>query len=135
MNEDNAINIGKTKIDGIERYVPDYTQSIPSQVILSKQVLSKIPTEFQYVDSSIFMIEVKIQSSWTFELRTREGINVPKWIVAGFQQRNRQDRQNLNNDNFYRPPVTYALRIIGTEKYPDSGIFLNYDDDVCSQGY
>ena len=49
-----------------------------------------------------------------------------------FQQNGRQNDQNLNNDTFYRPLVTSAQCIIGTEKYPDSGISLNYD---YSQGY
>ena len=31
--------------------------------------------------------------------------------------------------------MTSAQVIIGTERYPDSGILLNYDDDNYSQGY
>ena len=41
----------------------------------------------------------------------------------------------MNNDTFYRPLVTSTQCIIGTEKYPDSGILLNYNDDDYSQGY
>ena len=41
----------------------------------------------------------------------------------------------MNNDTFYRPVVTSAQCIIGTEKYPDSGILLKYNDDDSSQGY
>ena len=41
----------------------------------------------------------------------------------------------MNNDTFCRLPVVSAQRIIGTEKYPDAGILLNYDDDDYSQGY
>ena len=41
----------------------------------------------------------------------------------------------MNKDTFYRPLVTSAQCIIGTEKYPDSGILLNYNDDYYSQGY
>ena len=47
----------------------------------------------------------------------------------------RENDQNLNKDTFYRMPVTSAQCIIGTEKYPDSGIFLKYDDDDYSQGF
>ena len=47
----------------------------------------------------------------------------------------RQDSQNLANDIFYRPSVTSVQCIIGTEKYPDSAILLNYNDDEYSQGY
>ena len=32
-------------------------------------------------------------------------------------------------------PVTSAQYIIGTERYPDSAILLNYDDDDYLQGY
>ena len=81
------------------------------------------------------MKEVITQNLWTFKLGTQEGINVPIWIIVGFQQTNRQDDQNLIKDTFYRPPVTSAQCTFETEKYPDFGIFLNYDDDDYSQGY
>ena len=57
------------------------------------------------------------------------------WIFISFQQRDRQDSQNQNNDTYYRPPVTSAQCIIGTEKYPDSAILLNSDDDDYNQAY
>ena len=44
--------------------------------------------------------------------------------------------QSLNTDSFNRPPVvTNAQCIIGTEKYLNSGILINYADDDYSQGY
>ena len=54
------------------------------------------------------------------------------WIKIGFQQRDRQDSQNLNDDTFQRLPITSAQSIIGAENYPESGIFGNYDDDEYS---
>ena len=62
-------------------------------------------------------------------------MNVPIWIIIGFQQQDRENSQNLNNDTFCRLPVVSAQCIIGTEKYPDAGIVLNYNDDEYSQGY
>ena len=62
-------------------------------------------------------------------------MNVPIWIIIRFQQRNRQNSQNLNNDTFCRLPVVSAQVIIGTEKYPDAGILIIYDDDEYNQGY
>ena len=47
----------------------------------------------------------------------------------------RQNDQNLNNDTFVRFPVISAQVFIGTERYPDTTIFLNYNDDDYSQGY
>ena len=62
------------------------------------------------------MKEVITETLWNFELGTQEGIKVPRWIIVGFQQIDRQDSQNLNIDTFHRHPVTGAQCIIGTEK-------------------
>ena len=66
---------------------------------------------------------------------SQENMNVPVWIIIGFQQQDRQDSQNLNNDTFCRLPVVSAHCVIGTEKYPDAGIILKNTDDDYSQGY
>ena len=135
LNKANGINNGKIKINAIEWYVPHYTPSMQQQSILSKQILNKTPTQIQYPERSVFMKEVNTQNFWTFELGTQEGINIPTWIFVAFQQNDRQHDQNLNNDTFVRLPVISAQVVIGTERYPDSAILLNYDDDYYSQGY
>ena len=81
------------------------------------------------------MTEVNNQNLWNFELGSHESMNLPIWIIIGFQQRDRQDSQNLNNDTFYRLPVVSPQCVIGTEENPNAGILLNYDDDDYSQGY
>ena len=60
------------------------------------------------MERSVFKKEVNTQSLCTFELGTQEGINVPIWIIVGFQQIDRQHDQNLNNNIFYRPQVKSA---------------------------
>ena len=99
------------------------------------QIKKNSPTLLHYPERSVFMKEVNTQTLWTFELGTQEGFNVPIWIFVAFQQNDRRNDQNLNKDTFYRPLVTSAQCIIGTEKYADSGILLNYNDDDYSQGY
>ena len=126
LNKDNAIINAKFEINGIERYVQHYTPSITQPATLSKQILSKVPTELQYVEGSVFMGKVNAQNLWTFELGTQEGINVPIRVNIGFQQREKQDSQNLNRDTFYRLPVTSA-------HYPVSTNLLNYDEDYYFQ--
>ena len=81
------------------------------------------------------MKEVNNQNVWIFELGSHENMNVLIWIIIGFQQRDMQNSQNLNNDTLCRLPVVSAQCIIGTEKYPDAGILLTYGDDDYSQGY
>ena len=125
----------RIRIDHIHWYVPHYLPSIQQQSTLSKQILSKTPTELRYVERSVFMKEVNNQNLWNFEMGSHENMNVPIGIIIGVQQRDRQDSQNLNNDTFCRLPVVSAQCIIETEKYPDAGIILNYEDDEYSQGY
>ena len=106
-NEDDAV-LDKTpviagariKIDLIQWCVPHYTPSIPQQVILSKQILSKTPTEIRYFERSVFIKEVNNQNLWNFELGSQ--VNVPIWIIMRFQQRNRQVSQDLKNVIFCR---------------------------------
>ena len=135
LNKGNAINNAKIKINAIEWYVPHFTPSMQQQSILSKQIINKTTTQIQYPERSVFMKEVNTQNFWTFELGTQEGINIPTWIFVAFQQNDRQHDQNLNNDTFVRLPVISAQVVIGTERYPDNAILLNYDDDDYSQGY
>ena len=135
LNKADATNLGKVEINAIEWYIPHYTASMSQQSILFNQIVNRIPTEFQYVERSVFMKENITQNLWNFELGTQEGINVPIWIIIGFQQQDRQISQTENNDTFYRPSVTSAQCNIGTKKYPDSGNLLNYDDDDYNQGY
>ena len=135
LNKSNATNDGKIKYKAIEWYVPHYTPSKQHQSTLSKQILNKTPTEIEYPERPVFMKEVNTQNFWTFELGTQEGINIPTWIFVVFQQNDIQHDQKLNNDTFCRLPVNSAQCVIGTERYPDSGILLNYVDVYYSQGY
>ena len=94
-----------------------------------------MPTELWYKKKSVSKKEVNTQNLRTFELGTQEGRNVPIWTIVGFQQSDRQHDQNLKNDTFHRLPVLSVQWFIGTKKYPDSTILLNYNDDDYSQGY
>ena len=118
MNKDNSINNARTKIIAIEWYVPQYTPSNPQQGILLEQILSKTPTELQYLQRSVFMKEVNTQNLWTFQLGKQERRNNRNWIFDGFDQRDGQGSQYFSNDTFHRPPVTSTQTLIGTEKYP-----------------
>ena len=135
MNKDNPTVIGKIIINATEWYVAQYTPSNPNRAILSKQISSKVTTDLRYVEKSVFMMQFNTQNIWDFELGTQEGVNIPMWFFLGFQQRDRKDSQNINNDTFYRPPVTSAHCIIGVDNYPDSALLLNYDDDDFSRGH
>ena len=119
MNKHIATNIGKNKLISIEWYVLHHKFSISQEAVISKQILSKTPTEFKFVECSVFMKEVNTQNFWTFELGTQEGIIVSIWIVIGFEQRDIKDSQHSNKDTFHRPPVTSAQGNLSKEKDTD----------------
>ena len=135
LNKDNAVVNARVKINSLDWYVPHYSPNLEEYNKIMTQIKKNTPTQLNYIEKSVFMKEVNNQNLWVFELGTQEGINVPIWIFVAFQQNDRQNDQNLNNDTFYRPLVTSAQCIIGTEKYPDSAFLLNYNDDDYSQGY
>ena len=135
LNKAGTVTSGRIKINSLDWYVPHYTANLEEYTKLMTQIKKNALTLMHYVERSVFMKEVNTQNLWTFELGTQEGINVPIWIFVAFQQNDRQNDQKLNNDTFYRPPVTSAQCIIGNQKYPDNGILLNYNDDDYSQGY
>ena len=86
LNKDDAINDAKIKINTIEWLVPHYTPSLDQKSILMKQNKNKVPTELHYVEKSVCMREVKSQKVWHFQIGFQEGINIPIFIIIGFQQ-------------------------------------------------
>ena len=135
LNKAAATNTAKVKINSLYWYVPHYSPNLEEYNKLLNQIKKKSPTLLHYPQRSVFMKEVNTQNFWTFELGAQEGVNVPIWIFVAFQQNDRQNDQKLNNDTFNRPLVASAQCIVGTEKYPDSGILMNYNNDENSQGY
>ena len=135
LNKATATNNAKVKISSLDWYVPQYSPNLEEYNKLLHQIKKNTPTLLHYPEISVFMKEVNTQNLWTFELGTQEGINVPIWIFVAFEQNVRRNDQDLNNDTFYRPLVTSVQCIIVAEKYLDSGILLNYNDDDYSQGY
>ena len=84
-------------IDHIHWYVPHYIPSIQQHDIISKQILSRTPTELGYIERSFAMKQVNNQNLWYFELGSQKSMNIPIWIIIGFQQQDPQDSQNLKN--------------------------------------
>ena len=81
------------------------------------------------------MTNVEIHSLWNFEVGSQESANGPTLTIVGFQQRDRQDSQNLNNDIFCRLPVTFAQCIFGKEKIADLATLIYCDADDYCYGY
>ena len=135
MNKVEAIaDAGNVNIS-VDWYVPQYTASMKLPALLSKQVLSKTPTELRYIERSLFMKGIKNQYSWKFELESQEGKTVPIWITVGLQHGYGHNSHNLNKNSFCRLPVTRAHSVIETEKHRDESISIKCYDDFYSWRY
>ena len=135
MDKATGIADARIKLDHIHWYVPHYTPSLQQHGRLIKQYLSKTPTDFRYIERSVFSEDVSNQNLWNFKLGSQESMNVPIGITIGVEQRDRQDSQDLNADTFCRVLGTNAQCVFGSKKHTDAGILLNYDDDDYSQAY
>ena len=108
MDKAAGIADARSKIDHILWYVPHYTPSIPQQGIISKQVLSKTPTDLTYIERAVSSKQVKTQNLLNFESNSQQSMKVTIKTIIGFQQRDRQDSQNLKNDTF----LDYQLLVL-----------------------
>ena len=103
----------KIETTGTKWYV-HYTPNVEQQVMVSDKFLSTAPTDL-FTERYVLMKEVNAKSLWTFELGAGSGIDVPISIIVRFQQRDRDNSAKLNNNTFYRPLVSSAKCITGTE--------------------
>ena len=118
----------------ISRKIPHYTPVV-RQGLLNQQIITKVPTELSYIKRSVCSKDVQSQNQWNSVIGVGEGIDLPIYVILGFQQRDRLINQLLHNDNFYRPHVKFAQFIIGIENYPDAGIYINYTETKSNLGY
>ena len=125
----------KTDEKDISWYIHHYTPSVSQQDLLNQQTITEMPTDLSYIERSVCSKDVQQQSEWIFDLGVGERIDLAINVVVGFHQSERLNSQLLHKDSSKRPSVKFAQCIIGTERYPDAGINLNYAEDKNSQGY
>ena len=89
-----------------------------NQQLSFNQILDKDPTEFYYIERTVFRKDVNTNNKWKFELGN-SGESTPTYVVVGFQAGNKVDSQTHNNSTFNRLSVSNAVCKMGSEKYPD----------------
>ena len=131
----NLVLAGRVIIDDISWYVPHFTPSVINQKLISRNIASKTPTELTYIIGSSYLKDVTTENIWTFELGVGECVDVPRYVIVGFMQRDQCIQQHQNNDTFYRPCVVIAQCIIGSKKFPNAGKNCNYAIDTFWKSY
>ena len=136
-----AFDVAKDSIKGTliiydsSWYVPHYTPNMAHYAMLSKQVISRAPTEGFYPERSTFNKDVFNRNIWFFESSIGIETNVPFYVIVGFQKTSCLGDQNANNDVFYRPTVSRAQCKTRTEKHPDAGLSCDYPIGRKFQAY
>ena len=54
------------------------------------------------------MKDLNNQTAWNIKIGSKEIMNVAICIIIKIQHRDRQDSRNLNNDTFFKLPVSFA---------------------------
>ena len=101
-SEDEAVlnkAVARSNIDHIHWYVHHYTHSNQQQGILSERISIRQPRSSDILNV-VFMKEVNNQSLWIFDLGSQETTKILIRIIVRFQERDRQNPQNLNIDPF-----------------------------------
>ena len=75
LNKIVAIAVAEVVFNNIGWYIQHYTPSVSQQGFLTKQILSKTPTELRHIEISVLMKHVNSQNLWTFQLGSQQGKN------------------------------------------------------------
>ena len=118
MDKDAIIADARTEIDHIRWLVPHCTPSIQNESILYKEFSSKSPTGLRYNERSNFVNQVNSQNLSNFKSGSQKSMNVPIRKVIGFQQKNRQDSQDLKKVTFLDYQLLVLNPLIGRKKTP-----------------
>ena len=133
-SNDNAIyrtigHAGKIIIKDIALNVPHYTPSLENQLLVTEHVNSSSLTNMSYIERVMSTKSVDGNNTWTFELGVEAGMDIPIYVIVGFQTANRiGPDQTQNNGIFDRLDVIGASLKNGSERYPDNEIQIDYDN-------
>ena len=118
----------KISIIELSILVPHYTPSEPSQLFISDLMLKKEPINQYYVERSSYSKPVTTNSNFQFVLGVESSIEIPIYIIIGFQSAERSGPNQLqNNAIFDNLDIVQTSCKIGSVRYPDTPFILDYD--------
>ena len=72
---------------------------------------------------------------WTFELGIESSKNIPSWIIIGFMKDEKFDSQLHDNSVFDWLPISQAVCRLGSDRYPNDYINLDYSRNNFHEAY
>ena len=123
----------------MEELLQQFTQCTPTvihQHLMNNLTVTKKTTELtSFQKTPVFQKNVWQQTEWFFYLSETSGIDVTTYDWVSFQQRDWVDDKLRNIDRFYRTAVTSAQCKFWTEKFPETGINLDFTKEKLITGY
>ena len=113
-----------------------YTPSLENQTLVADHLLEGNTTQLSYIERSISTKTVNSNNNWTFELGVEAGIDIPIDVIVGFQSAARlSPDQTQNNGVFDQLDIIGASLKVGSERYPDNEMSLDYNINKYSDAY
>ena len=140
-SNDNAIyrtigDAAKIVIKDIALNVPHYTTSLENQLLVTEHVNNNKLTNMSYIERVMSTKSVDSNSNWTFELGVEAGMDIPIYVIVGFQTAARiGPDQTQNNGVFDILDVIGASLKIGSERYPDNEMQIDYNRNNYDEPY
>ena len=66
-------------------FLPHYTPNCHQQTLVGQHVISRSPTQISYIERDVSLKNVDAQNTWSFEIRVKSCIDVPAYVIVGFQ--------------------------------------------------
>lgn len=131
-----GVDAAKIEITDIALYVPHYTTSLENQILVTEHVNNNNLTNMSYIERVMSTKSVNGNNTWTFELGVEAGMDIPIYVIVGFQTATRMGpSQEQNNGIFDRLDVIGASLKIGSERYPDNEMQIDYNRNNYVQPY
>ena len=122
------VNISTVSIQNITLNVPFYTMSMENDLLINKHLTSNNPnSSMSYIETSSSVQLINQNDEWSYTMGVQSGMERPIYIIVGFKLNTRKGaRQDQNGGVFDNCPVRTASCSVGTERFPENEMQLNY---------
>ena len=133
---DAAASDAKIEIKDIAWYVRHDTPSFDNISLVNGHILAKKNTEYSYVARTVSSKQVNSNNKWRMEIGSLSGIDIPIYVIVGFQSQARTGpNQRQNNAIFDRVDVIEASCNIGSVRYPEHEYQVDFDRNMYNEPY
>ena len=133
---DAAASNAKITIKDFVWYVRHDTPSFNNISLVNEQILAKNNTEYSYVARTVSSKPVNSNNNWRMEIGSLSGIDIPIYVIVGFQSQARTGPdQRQNNAVFDRLDVIEASCDIGSVRYPEHEYQVDFTRNKYNEPY